>query len=171
LEDSDTTAAEKSTIRNYISTLRNLTGAGRLKDKEPNPSLLQYGAYDYDKSPIFDTNAEGTLYSMKLQLSYIQLAGQTGEMKQKKDRDLWNQSIMPYLRALGTNPNFVANPAYQKRQFIALHDEIMSFLATSLVGVHKETYNLALSTQAYLKQLNSIGFDVRHENVFRKQDL
>lgn len=168
LEDPKIPDAQKSTVRKYVDTLRSMTGAGRLKDKEPNPTLLQYGAYDYKNSIIFDTTNDGTLFSLKLQLSYMQLNSRTGEMYQKKDQELWNQSIVPYLEALRTNANFRDNESYQKRQFLVVHDEIMNFLRSS---IPQQTYKDALITQSYFRQLNALGFDVNYENVFQNTGL
>ncbi len=157
---------QKGTVRKYIDKLKDMTGNGRLKDKEPNSTLLLYGSYDYKNSMIFDTNDSKDLYSFGLQLSYIQLNSRTASMHQKNDVALWNGSIMPYLEALRKNDNFVNNPEYQKRQFLALHGEIMQFLKQGLNAVPPETYNHALNSPSYLRQLDNLGFDVRYENLF-----
>lgn len=156
---------KKNDIISYIDTLSIHINESI---KAFNKDILAYDGYNYESNFIFQKTEDSRHVSLMRQLNNFKI--ETDHVRITKDQNkLWKDSILKYIESIRTESSFFHNESYRREQFEVTYLELMRFIRSSFTTMQKmepEAWEQLVQTQSYLQDLDSLGFNLSHANVF-----
>lgn len=92
------------------------------------------GGYRFDGgSMIVDIDPTDNQKSIKRILNYLSPQSYTGVLGDVTQvTNIWEGQVLEYIKSIRENEHFINNPEYQKKQYIKIHNEVMTFLREKL---------------------------------------